>query len=170
MHSHLREQVEAKMQTLGAPRRIGAVEALEDELWRTAGHVEWLAGIVASLEAVVAEAAPRDPAHPNDLVMKREGLFDWQRTTNGLLFRQPSVWVNLYQSERKHLLNVAALLVKLGVDKERVDVIRSSGLKMASVFQAVLGDARLGLSPEQITIIPDLIREHIASKQLEGPT
>lgn len=150
-------QAEAALQTYGIPIKTTAIAALEDELWRTAGHVEWLSAVVANLETTVSD---RDT----------EGIFDWQRSANGQLWRQPSVWVQMYQSERKHLIDVAAKLVRLGVDKERLDVIRSSGLKMASVFQAVLGDARLGLTEEQIKVVPDLIREHIATRQIESTT
>jgi hypothetical protein len=162
-------QAEAAARTFGLPKKTSAIAALEDELWRTAGHVEWLAAVVASLEATVsAGGTSQDPSDPSAPVVKREGLFDWQRAANGMVWRKPSVWIDLYQSERKHLLAISATLVKLGVDKDRLDVIRSSGLKMAGIFQAVLADPALGLTSAQLEAVPDLIRRHIAAKQIES--
>lgn len=159
------EQAQVALNTFGKPKVINAIEALEDELYRTAGHVEWLGMVVANLEANVSHG---NSAGSDGEVMKREGLFDYQRSANGLLWREPSVWVKMYESERKHLVVVAGHLVKLGVDKKRLDVLRSRGTQMVVIFQQVLGDDRLALTEEQKNAVPELIREYIAVRQIEG--
>jgi hypothetical protein len=112
---------QAAVTTYGLPIDIDPLDALLSELHRTAGHVAYLGQLVATLDD--------------------RGL--GQSTTN--MGRIPSVWVGLYQEERRHLANVAASCLRAGVDERRVQLAERQGQLVADVIRAILVD--LGVDP-----------------------
>lgn len=120
--------------TFGLPREVDPHEALLEELHRTAGAVSWLQAQVAVIEtAEVVWGKTQD----------KKGGDDWGTTHAAGV----NVWVQLYQSERKHLVEVSKACVTAGIEERRIRLAESSGQLLASVVRAVL--ERLGLSPEQ---------------------
>ena len=115
-----RAAAQAAVATYGLPVEIDPLDALLGELHRTAGHVAWLAQIVGSLD--------------------RSELR--QRTMAGSV---PSVWVQLYQDERKHLAAVARSCLSAGVEERRVQLAEQQGQLVAQVISKVL--AGLGVDP-----------------------
>src|SRR5512133_2133387 len=93
-----RETVEERMRTYGTPIDVEPHDALLQEVRRTAGHVAWLGGIVAEL---LHEGDGYSESIDDDgkrTLRPRSGLK--QMDTTGK-FEKPSVWVEMYQEERR---------------------------------------------------------------------
>ena len=121
----------AALATYGLPITIDPAQALLDEVHRTAGHVAWLAQLVADLDKA-------------DLT---------QRAENGAV--APSVWVDLYQRERAHLTRVAKSAVDAGIAERQVKLAEQQGALLAGAVQRIL-DA-LDLTPEQRARVPEVV-------------
>ena len=154
------EQAEAARAaaTYGLPVEIEPHEALLQELYRTQGIVEWLQELIAQLEheattlpnvsvsaVSLDEAFEPDEDEPPDTSSGRSGLKQYTRDGR-LTWEKPSVWVELYQAERKHLADVASRCIKAGVDERRVQLAEQQGRLLAKVLVGVLGD--LGIDPQ----------------------
>lgn len=105
-----RQMAGAAVVTFGLPVDVAPELALAQELARTNGHVTWLAELVSALE--------------------RDELKQYTKD-KGLLWEKPSVWLELYQGERKHLTTVAKVCVDVGVaerqtrvQEQQIDVIQ----------------------------------------------
>jgi hypothetical protein len=122
---------QAAVETYGLPREIDPFTALAEELARTAGHVAWLGQQVAKLEE--AEVVGPVGTEGTDA---ESGL---QHHPRG----EASVWVRLYQEERKHLTDVASTCIKCGLDAKRVELAQQQGQLLATVIQGVLGELKI---------------------------
>jgi hypothetical protein len=100
-----RQAAEHAVATFGLPTSIDPRDALHDELARTNGHVLWLGALIADLET----GDLKQRALGNDTVL-------WER---------PSVWLELYQAERRHLVAVSAAAIKAGVEERAYGLPRS---------------------------------------------
>jgi hypothetical protein len=133
------------VQTYGLPVDVDPQTALLEELARTAGHVKWLGEKVGTLDEEQA-AGP----------VGSEGT-----TAEGVTHHphaEPSVWIRLYQAERKHLADVAATCVKVGIEQRRVRLAEEQGALLAQVLRAVLADLNVLDRPET----PGIVRKHLA--------
>lgn len=136
-----REMVEAHMVRFGGPVEIEAHAALIQEVQRTAGHVEWL-----SLKI-------RDLADDADLTqLTGGGSESWPK-------RVPGAWVDMYQSERAHLIRAAKTAIDAGVAERQVQIAESQGRLLAEVITAILDD--LKLNKEQRKLAPGVVRRHL---------
>lgn len=138
------------MRTYGLPVDINPVDALLQEVHRTAGHVAWLAERVREL-------------HDSEIIWGRTetvdrtaGEFPGVDTTESAV---PHAWVKLYQSERAHLAAVCKAAISAGLDERRVRLAESQGAMLASVIRAILDD--LSLTPEQQVLVPDVVPRHL---------
>jgi hypothetical protein len=120
--------------TYGLPIVIDAHTALLQEIHRTAGHVAWLAEVVKGIDQ-------------NGLVW---GLSEdvVGGKNHGKTFKAaPNIWLNLYQTERKHLAAVSSAAIKAGIDERRLELEKSQSTAISTAFFAML-DA-LNLTDEQ---------------------
>jgi hypothetical protein len=76
-------------------------------------------------------------------------------------FEKPSVWVELYQEERRMLARVCKMAHDAGVAERSVALAERQGEMLAGVIKAVLGD--LGLSKEQQRGAPAVVRRHLTA-------
>lgn len=139
----------AAVQTFGLPRTVDPRQALLEEVHRTAGHVEWLRIQVASLseEAVgwgVTESSVSD----------KEGRSVKQEA-------RAHIWVELYQKERRHLVDVCKAAISAGIEERRVRVAEQQGELLAGAIRAILGE--LSLTPEQAARVPEVVPRHLRS-------
>lgn len=111
----------AAVVTFGLPQDISPEDALYQELHRTAGAVAYIQGLVQTLDA---------------------GQLGQSTRNSG---RVPSIWVDLYQRERKHLADVAATCIRVGLEERRVRIIEEQGQAVADLLRKVLTD--LGVDP-----------------------
>lgn len=138
--------------TFGLPREVDPRDALLEEVYRTAGVVDWLQRKVRDLqdEDVVWGITEE--------VTKDSGEFPGVDTTRAAAV---NVWVELYAKERKHLVDVCKAAIASGLEERRVRLAEQQGALLAGAIRAILGD--LDLNPEQqakaAQVVPFRLRE-----------
>lgn len=137
----------------GLPRDVAPMEALLEELQRTAGHVAWLGSVVAALEAGEIVG-----------VVGEEGL-DQRTMTVHHPEAAPSVWLKLYQGERKHLTDVAATCIKCGIAERQVQLAEQQGQMLAEVITAILRDLKVPAAKAK-----PIVRKHLMGLPAAGST
>lgn len=136
------------VQAFGLPEVVDPNAALLAEVHRTAGHVAWLADLVANIE------------HDLDADDPRSGLLQYRRK-DGILWQAPSVWVELYQTERRHLVAVCAAALKAGVEEREVQIAQEQGRLVAELIHRVIAavpaehqDVARRAAAEQLRLLP----------------
>jgi hypothetical protein len=138
------------METYGQQIDTNPVDALLDEVRWTAGHVAWLRDRVREIEQDALTWGV------TETVDKQAGEFTGVDTTEAA---RPNVWLVLYQSERKHLVDVCKAAISAGIAERQVRLAEQQGRLIVGVIQAILGD--LGLSPEQQALVPEVASRHL---------
>jgi hypothetical protein len=128
------EQARRAVATYGLPVAVDPGEALLAEVARTNGHVLWLVDVIRrqdpdALVWGVTEETERG-----------SGEFPGVDVKQGAA---PSVWVELYLRERRHLLEVSKTVIALGLEARRVRLAEAQGALMAAMFRGALDDAAL---------------------------
>jgi hypothetical protein len=132
----------AAVTTFGLPREIDPRDALLEEVYRTAGAVDWLTQKVRDLQA---EAVVWGKAEETaDDIKYKAGV---------------NVWVQLLQQERAHMVRVAKEAINAGIEERRVRLAEQQGTMLASVIKAILGD--LNLNAEQQALVPQIVPRHL---------
>lgn len=130
----LKEEATIKaIEKFGGRRDIDPASALLEEVHRTAGHVSWLESQIAEGQVNIAEV-----------------------TLRGV---EPSVWMQLYNTERNRLIAVTKAALDAGIAERQVQLAEAQGLMLASVIRAILDD--LELSALQRDKAPGVIRQHL---------
>ena len=117
------ERARRAVATFGLAVEVAPEVALLEEVHRTAGHVAWLAALVAGLD--------------------RAQLRQYDQV--GL--QRPSGWVELYQTERVHLVAVCKAALAAGVEERRVQLAERQGELVAELLTTAVRAA--GMSREQ---------------------
>lgn len=138
VHAAQRAMAEHAVATYGLPRDIDPAEALLDEVRWTAGHVSWLRDRIQELEqdALVWGVTEQ--------VERTATEFAGTDTTHKAI---PSVWLDLYQKERKHLVDVCKAALAAGVEERRVRLAEQAGTQLAQVIRAVLTELGVADDP-----------------------
>lgn len=126
-----RIKLEREALQYGGPIEIDPHEALIQEVYRSAGHVQFLAEKVQALE-------------------------DEELVESSLAGRVPSLWIRWYAEERKRLVDAAATCIKAGVAERRVQIAEAQGKMLAEAIRRILG--ALNLTPEQERLAPEVVR------------
>jgi len=138
-------QREAKTQAIqkaiiyGAPLNISPDVALLQEVHRTAGHVAWL-------QAQVAEFESTKDLH----TLSAQGI-------------RPSIIIEMYQTERQHLVKVCKVAIDSGIAERAVRIAESQAAMFAKVLLGFINDPLLELNPAQRIISKELMRKHLLS-------
>lgn len=127
------ERAANAIEKFGGRRDIDPAAALLEEVHRTAGHVSWLESQIAEGQVDIA-----------------------QSTLRGV---EPSVWMQLYNTERNRLIAVTKAALDAGIAERQVQLAEAQGLMLASVIRAILDD--LELSALQRDKAPGVIRQHL---------
>lgn len=138
--------------TYGLPREVTPDVALLEEVHRTAGHVAWLAEIVAEIEHEDLVWGKTEEAEKNATE------FGGVDTTYKAV---PNIWLVLYQQERKHLATVAKAAIDAGIAERQVRIAEQQGQMLAKVINRVL-DA-LDLTGEQKARVPEVVPQILRS-------
>lgn len=136
--------------TFGLPREIDPRDALLEEVYRSAGAVDWLRQQVQALEA---DAVIWGKAEE---VEKQAGEFPGVDTTHKAAVH---VWVELYARERKHLVDVAKVAIAAGIEERKVRLAEQQGALLAGVIKNILGD--LDLTIEQQARVGEVVPRHL---------
>ena len=128
--------IRREVDRLGIAVETDPTEALLRELWETVGNVEFLRSLVQQL-----------PVHPApDSIEWEDGKPQYKHGEPGIYGRsyhvsgiptgdaKPHVLVAMYNDERKHLVDVAATAVRLGIEERRVNLEENRAVE---VFRAV---------------------------------
>lgn len=143
-------QAERAVATFGLPREIDPRDALLEEIYRTAGAVDWLHQQVQRLEAEQVIWGKTEE------VEKTAGEFPGVDVTHAAAIH---VWVELWQNERKHLVNVSKAAIAAGLEERKVRLAEQQGAMLASVIKNILGD--LDLTPEQQSLVGQVVPRHL---------
>ena len=129
----------------GLPREVDPHTALLEEIWRTAGAVDWLEGKVREQGAEeLVWGVVEQTSGPGAPPLIKESA-------------KPSIWLQLYRQERSHLVNVCRVAIAAGVAERQVQLAEEQGRMIAIVIQGVLED--LGVADRQE--VPGLVRRHL---------
>jgi hypothetical protein len=130
--------------TYGLPVEVAPDQALLEEVHRTAGHVAWLSHLIGDFS---------DETH-----LKQYGA---STSSDGALvtWERPAVWVELYQSERKHLVAVCKTAIAAGIAERQVQLAERQGELVAELLRVAITAA--GLTPEQTQAAYGAIRGHL---------
>jgi hypothetical protein len=130
--------------TFGSPLAISPHAALLEELYRTNGHVAWLANKIGELdERSLVWGTASQLTRP--LNTGKDGEDETATVTELKEEARPSQWYALYISERKHLASVAEMCVRANIAEREIRVIEAQAVVLAQVIQLVISDARLGI-------------------------
>ena len=138
-----REQAEAAVETYGLPREVSPHQALEEELYRTAGHVGWLELEVRRLESLSESVGG---------------------SAGGFASEEPVLLLRLYQAERKHLTDVVKTCAQLGLAEAQVRVLKQQGELLAQKVQGMLADLgkALDFDPHEPEVL-SVVRRHLTA-------
>lgn len=162
------EQARAAMVTYGRPVETTGVDALLDELRWTFGHVVWLRDQVQALEPAVlvwgvtkrkspaAELIDEDRDGPRDPAEIELAALPEVTEAAGV-----TVWVKLYQEERKHLVDVAERCVRVGIDERKTRLAEQQGQLLVGGLQWLF--AKLDLSERKAELANRLVLEMLRS-------
>lgn len=135
----------------GSPIDIDPQTALLLEVQRTAGHVEWLGMLIREI----------DDKNPNS----DQALAQW--TPMGLT---ASVWVDLYQRERAHLIRACKEAISAGVSERQIKLAEDMARMIAGIFKSFMLDPRIDLSPAQRLAAPEVLRELMSGSSFQPET
>lgn len=161
-----KQRIAASMPAYGAPINIGPHEAILEEVHRTAGHVQWLHEMIQWLgRSPDTDVTDEELEEVGIVPMGHAADAITQATLQGI---KPSIWLQMYQAERKHLMEVCKTAVTMGCAERTIQLAEDQGKMLAMVILAIFRDNRLGMNHEQIGIFPTIAREHMAKARL-GP-
>lgn len=138
------------VQTFGLPRTVDPRDALLEEVYRTAGAVDWLHQQVQALtpdEVIWGRT---------ELVERQAGEFPGTDTT---FSAQAHAWVRLWQEERRHLVAVTKAAIAAGIEERKVRIAEQQGALLADVIRRILGD--LDLNAEQQARVSEVVPRHL---------
>lgn len=148
-----RAEAEAAVVTLGLPVDVSPSDALLEEVRWTAGHVQWLRAKVQELRD---EQAGTLVWGVTRVVDKQSSENPGTDTTESA---GPSIWYELYDRERKHLVTVCTAALRAGVEERRVRLAEAQGEQVAGAIRAILAD--LGLTSDQQAMVSEVVPRHL---------
>jgi hypothetical protein len=127
----------------GKPLDTNPIDALLDEVRRTAGHVAWIGAQIARM---------RMPE-----VTGKETEVDGRKilAVNQPLPPEIEGWIKLYQSERAQLVRASKAALDAGVNERLVQIAEHQGDKLADAVEVIL--KALNLTPAQQALVPDIV-------------
>ncbi len=141
--------------SFGLTRDIGPLEALLEEVQRTAGHVAWLGEQIAALDPAILIWGITEKKFT--LIEGPSGGQSPERSTHASrveVKEGPSVstWLELYNSERKHLVRVCAVATSCGIAERQVQIAEEQGKLIARVISGVLSDLGVSLERQDVRV------------------
>lgn len=127
----------------GQPLDTNPIDALLDEVRRTAGHVAYLGQGISQfkLKMAVSGAAAELPPEADG-------------------------WLRMYQSERAHLVRVSEACLRAGIEERLVQIAEHQGAKLADAVEQILNE--LNLTPGQLARVPDVV-PRVLQQLVTGP-
>lgn len=154
--SAMTKYARSAVETYGLSREIDPRDALMEEVWRTAGAVDWIQRKIQELDpdALVWGVTEFKEGTQDDKVLS-------VRTESATL----NAWVDLYQRERAHLVSVSKAAIGAGIEERKVRLAEQQGQMIGDAIRAILGDLNLDPTQQALvsTVVPNRLRELSAS-------
>ena len=131
------------MRAYGAPIDTDLVTVLTEEVQQTAGRVAWLSALVAELQHDGDGYSESIDDDGKRTLRLKTGLK--QMDTSGK-FEKPSVWVEMYQTERQHLARVCKMAIDIGVAERQMQAIERQAEEWIAIIRGVLNHPLLALT------------------------
>lgn len=132
--------------TYGIPREVDPFTALEEELYRTAGIVQWLQEAIGAIEE-------RDVTHLIVTNAERDGESKLE-----VIDERANELIKLYQVERKHFRDIAKTCIDVGIDVRKMEIAELQAQLFNTALRAILTDLGVIDHPEVLTIV----RKHLS--------
>ena len=136
-----KERALEELATYGLPRDVDPHTALLEEIARTAGHGAWL------------ERKVRDHDNDDDLIWGLTKDVIGGKDQGITSEAKPSVWLQLYQKERAHLVDVCRVAIAVGIAEREVRIAEGQGLLIAQVIRGVLSELNIDDRPQVEKIV-----------------
>lgn len=122
----------------GEPIDTNPIDALLNEVNRTAGHVEFLRKHIAQMSIPV----------PKDITDKKQ-------VANLGLPPEQAGWIALYLSERAQLVRVSTAALNAGINERLVQIAEHQGTRLADAVDQIL--SALNLTAAQQALVPEIV-------------
>jgi hypothetical protein len=141
-------------------------DVLAEEMWRTQCAVMVLQGLVNDLGLVpgtIIEGGPEDGG-------KAAGIYGRTYHVSGLETGEakPHVLWSMLLEERRHLKAIAVDCAKAGVEAHRMEVSAQMASMVNTLFRAVFGDERLGMTPDVVQGALAIAADHLRQLPAAG--
>jgi hypothetical protein len=142
-----RARAEKAVATYGLPIDIDPFDAIREEIARTHGHVKWLATIVSEMEPIdlVWGESSEETSAVVGTGTGDKGGNTISNTSSSKSEAGLTAWLQLYRSEREHLVKVCATAIKCGIAQREIELLERHGEMMAALLDAVIDDPELAL-------------------------
>lgn len=137
-----KDQAAELIKFYGSPVQTNPVDALLDEVRRTAGHVAFLGDKIANW--------PQD-----------------QFGQDGAITPAFDGWVKLYQSERAQLVRVSQAALNAGINERLVQLAEHQGMRLADAVETIL--KALNLSVDQWALVPQVVPQALRGLAVRLP-
>ena len=145
------KQAAERSKFFGDPRSIDPHSVLLEEIGRSAGIVGYYEGKLQEF---------RDWGLTDEQIISQKTLKDGEK---------PSVWMELFNTEREHLVKTCIAAIKAGVAERKVQIAEQQGRMIAAMLFAFMHDPEIGLTPDQMLKAPGVIRRHMLSLPQANP-
>lgn len=150
-----RQMAQVAAVTYGAPREVDPAVWLLEEVARTAGIVDWLAGRIRELAPDALVQGVREIRSKIGPAIDGAERAELERVTT--VAQVPSVWLDLYLRERKHLVAVCRDTLAAGVQERQVRIAEETGMLLVSVLRGVLDELGLSDRPD----VGEIVGRHL---------
>lgn len=148
--------------TYGLPREVDPHTALLQEVWRTAGHVQWLASVIHNSDPDALVWGPSEEQlqvheQRRGAASMPHGNFQ-TRTQTGTIRAAPTVWLELYRKERRHLVEVSKTAIACGIAERQVKLAEDMAMLMRTAVESMLDDMHAerllakGVGPKNVKV------------------
>lgn len=156
-------RAEKAVKTFGLPLKVDPQQALLDEIYRTAGHVQWLSDMIGNMDEKEIVWNQTASEHQTGVGM----LGDAVDMTSVTEQARPAVWMELYQKERAHLVHVCKVAIQCGIAERQVRLAEEQGNAIAGMLRQVFEAEELQLTAIQITAARSLASKLLRQMRME---
>jgi hypothetical protein len=142
------EMGEELMAFYGTPVDTNPIEALLDEVSRTAGHIAWLGQRIGQFQV---------PIHLEE-IDEQTGI---QKLVVAGIPPEVEGWLRVYQSERAQLVRVSKAALDAGVNERLVQIAEHQGAKIADAIDVILNALELTAAQRARIpyVVPNVLRQ-----------
>lgn len=138
------------MATYGTPRQIDPLTGLKEELWRTAGIVQWL-------ETQIGELSENEITH---LVVTNADRAEEDGRKLEVIDERANELVNLFQKERKHYLEVCKTCISVGLAQMEIEMAQQQAAIFNGTLRGTLVELGVDIRDPRVLAV---VRKHLSA-------